>query len=62
MFQRRKPWPFARRPRDECADYKQRNHHSNRFSSGIASFSRLDVLQNAVIRYIALMFQEKHFR
>ena len=32
------------------------------FSSGIASFSRLDVLQNAVIRYIALMFQEKHFR
>lgn len=30
MIQRRKPRPFARSPRDECADYKQRNHHSNR--------------------------------
>ena len=32
------------------------------FSSGIVGFSRPDVLQNAVIRCIALLFQEKHFR
>lgn len=32
------------------------------FSSGIVGFSWLDVLQNAVIRCIALLFQEKHFR
>ena len=32
------------------------------FSSGIVGFSWPDVLQNAVIRCIALLFQEKHFR
>lgn len=32
------------------------------FSSGIIGFSWPDVLQNAVIRCIALLFQEKHFR
>ena len=32
------------------------------FSSGIVGFSWPDVLQNAVIRCIALQFQEKHFR
>lgn len=32
------------------------------FSSGIVGFSRPDILQNAVIRCIALLFQEKHFR
>ena len=32
------------------------------FSSGIIGFSCPDVLQNAVIRCIALLFQEKHFR
>lgn len=32
------------------------------FSSGIVVFSWPDVLQNAVIRCIALLFQEKHFR
>ena len=31
-------------------------------SSGIVGFSWPDVLQNAVIRCIALLFQEKHFR
>ena len=31
------------------------------FSSGIVGFSWPDVLQNAVIRYIVLLFQEKHF-
>ena len=32
------------------------------FSSGIVGYSWPDVLQNAVIRCIALLFQEKHFR
>ena len=32
------------------------------FSSGIVVFSWPDVLQNAVIRCIALLFQEKHFQ
>ena len=32
------------------------------FSSGIVGSSWPDVLQNAVIRCIALLFQEKHFR
>ena len=32
------------------------------FSSGIVGFSWPDVLQNAVIRCIVLLFQEKHFR
>lgn len=32
------------------------------FSSGVVGFSWPDVLQNAVIRCIALLFQEKHFR
>lgn len=32
------------------------------FSFGIVGFSWPDVLQNAVIRCIALLFQEKHFR
>ena len=32
------------------------------FSSGIVGFSWPDVLQNAVIRCIALLFQEKHFQ
>ena len=32
------------------------------FSSGIVGFSWPDVLQNAVIRCIALLFQEKYFR
>ena len=32
------------------------------FSSGIVGFSWPDVLQNAVIPCIALLFQEKHFR
>lgn len=32
------------------------------FSSGIVGFSWPDVLQNAAIRCIALLFQEKHFR
>ena len=35
---------------------------STGFSSGIVGFSWPDVLQNAVIRCIALLFQEKHFR
>ena len=32
MIQRRKPRPFARTAGVFCADYKQRNHHSNRCS------------------------------